>query len=130
LVYDPTQRITPEEALCHSWILQGLPENLQAQHLKIIQKEGTQKAIEIISDSSKRETKENLISAEELKQTKQASGIIQSNDDSDVDKKKDLKPKLTNNLIGQDEQVTNLSTPLDLLCFFQGTCRCFHMVKT
>lgn len=37
LVFDPNERFNPDEALSHPWILEGLPPNLQAQHLKLIQ---------------------------------------------------------------------------------------------
>lgn len=45
LVFDPKLRYTPDEALCHPWILEGLPENLQAQHLKLVRNETERKEI-------------------------------------------------------------------------------------
>ena len=32
LEWDPAHRITPEEALLHEWIIQGIPLNLRARH--------------------------------------------------------------------------------------------------
>ena len=37
LVFDPKKRFTPNEALAHEWILDGLPPNLKAQHMKLIE---------------------------------------------------------------------------------------------
>jgi len=34
LQIDPEKRFTPKEALSHQWILDGLPENLQQEHLQ------------------------------------------------------------------------------------------------
>ncbi len=36
-MFDPEKRVTPNQALGHTWILEGLPENLQQQHLKLIE---------------------------------------------------------------------------------------------
>ncbi len=38
LLYDPEKRCTPEEALSHDWILQDLPAELKAQHMKLLSK--------------------------------------------------------------------------------------------
>jgi len=37
LEYDPDIRYTPDMALAHEWILEGLPQNLQEHHLKLVQ---------------------------------------------------------------------------------------------
>ena len=37
MIYDPKKRFSPNEALAHDWILCGLPANLQAQHMKLIE---------------------------------------------------------------------------------------------
>ena len=38
LIFDPEKRCTPEEALSHDWILQDLPAELKAQHMKLLAK--------------------------------------------------------------------------------------------
>ena len=35
---DPAERYTPEDALAHDWILQDLPSDLKAQHMKLIER--------------------------------------------------------------------------------------------
>jgi len=36
LEFDPQKRFNPDQALAHEWIIEGLPAQLQAQHLKFI----------------------------------------------------------------------------------------------
>lgn len=40
--FDPQTRMTPDEALCHPWILEGLAANMQTKVLKMMQHESTQ----------------------------------------------------------------------------------------
>lgn len=37
LEFDPNKRFNPDQALAHEWIIEGLPPQLQVQHLKFIQ---------------------------------------------------------------------------------------------
>jgi len=37
LNYDPDKRLTPDEALVHDWILEGLPPSLHMKHLKLVE---------------------------------------------------------------------------------------------
>jgi serine/threonine protein kinase len=37
LEYDPDKRLTPDEALVHDWILEGLPPSLHMKHLKLVE---------------------------------------------------------------------------------------------
>ena len=105
LVYDPAQRITPEEALGHSWIIQGLPENLQTQHLKIIQNEAFKKPTGTLSDNRKKEVKEGVLSEEAPKYKKRDSATNPNEGDSSAEKKKDLQLKVTDNFVGEGEPV-------------------------
>lgn len=34
-MWDPLKRLTPEEALKHEWILQGIPNNILIHHMKL-----------------------------------------------------------------------------------------------
>jgi len=36
LEFDPQKRFTPDQALAHEWIIEGLPPQIQVQHLKFI----------------------------------------------------------------------------------------------
>lgn len=36
LEWNPEERITPDEALLHEWILKGLPEEIRQQHINQI----------------------------------------------------------------------------------------------
>mmetsp|Transcript_12490 Transcript_12490/g.10740 ORF Transcript_12490/g.10740 Transcript_12490/m.10740 type:complete len:150 (-) Transcript_12490:78-527(-) len=40
LVYDPRLRYTPDEALAHEWVLEGLPKHIQTHHLKLVENAG------------------------------------------------------------------------------------------
>lgn len=112
LVYDPSKRITPEEALCHAWILEGLPANLQAQHLKIIQKEVSQKPSLIISDSSKRESREKVTIQDESKPNKEDHVSSSSRDNSAIRKKRDLQVKISGDTIDNEGAVMTISSVL------------------
>lgn len=36
LVWEPSERMTPREALLHPWILDGLPDDIRVQHIRFL----------------------------------------------------------------------------------------------
>lgn len=65
LIYDPEKRCTPEEALSHDWILQDLPAELKAQHMKLLAKiDENPNSAKRVSDILKEEKEENPIAKE------------------------------------------------------------------
>lgn len=79
LAIDPKLRYT---ALCHPWILEGLPENLQAQHLKLLQNDASKKEGAIM--------KENIVPVPQVKTTEERTSrqgeVSISNDDTVANK--------------------------------------------
>ncbi|EAS02804.2 Serine/Threonine kinase domain protein (macronuclear) [Tetrahymena thermophila SB210] len=46
LVWEPSQRLTPRDALLHPWILDGLPEDIRVQHIKFLKDKSFETASE------------------------------------------------------------------------------------